>query len=277
MSQAKESVLYFNGDGDCITIPDNIALQVTNYTVEVWLKTDGIPKDWVGIFGKINFNYNLWLCYLGQIGHNWHTTQSAKATCNTEHNLVQWDQWQHIAITNDGTTARTYINSEFITESSVEHPLVADETRLIIGASLTGDKSQYFKGYITEVRLWNKARCADEIKRDMYHRLQGDEEGLVGYWPLSSTTVKDQVALDKSPNKNDGKIYGAVLKDQQLPGQLSENQKTEFFGQELGNSGLVFIVGGSNSVSSDICVNIYNAKDLEIDKILKALLKYFPE
>jgi len=33
-----------------------------------------------------------------------------------------------------------------------------------------------------EVRIWNRARSADEITADMDHRLTGAEPGLVGYW-----------------------------------------------------------------------------------------------
>ncbi|MEA5532392.1 LamG-like jellyroll fold domain-containing protein [Crocosphaera sp. XPORK-15E] len=212
-------VLYFDGDEDYIKIPDSPSLRILNYTVELWLKTDGIPNGWVGVFGKVNFNYNLWLCYLGQIGHNWHTTQSAKAISNTSENIVKWDQWQHIAITNDGKVAKIFINGELITKSSVDGSLVADNTELIIGAGLTGEKGQYYKGYLTEIRLWNKARSADEIKADMYHRLTGNENGLVGYWPL--TTAANNVAVDKTSSNNNGKIYGAVFQNAQLPGQLS--------------------------------------------------------
>tara|TARA_Y100001934_G_scaffold280950_1_gene389093 strand:- start:710 stop:5620 length:4911 start_codon:yes stop_codon:yes gene_type:complete len=43
-------------------------------------------------------------------------------------------------------------------------------------------------GGFSEIRIWNKSRTGDEIKSDMKVRLNGDESGLVGYWPLDQTS-----------------------------------------------------------------------------------------
>ena len=52
MAQQRESVLYFDGDADYINVADSEALRVHDYTVEVWLKTDGVPNGEQGIIGK---------------------------------------------------------------------------------------------------------------------------------------------------------------------------------------------------------------------------------
>lgn len=36
-----------------------------------------------------------------------------------------------------------------------------------------------------EARVWNYARTSDDIKNTYNRRLDGNEPGLVGYWPLS--------------------------------------------------------------------------------------------
>lgn len=55
---------------------------------------------------------------------------------------------------------------------------------------------------------------------------------------------------------------------------LSVDEKIEFFEQELKDSGLTVIFGGSNRVTSEVCINIYNSKDLEVDKVLEAIGSY---
>lgn len=55
---------------------------------------------------------------------------------------------------------------------------------------------------------------------------------------------------------------------------LTVDEKIEFFDKELRESGLTVIFGGSNRVSSEICVNIYNSKDLEVDQVLQAIGAY---
>ncbi|NEQ10025.1 MAG: LamG domain-containing protein, partial [Moorea sp. SIO4E2] len=80
-------------------------------------------------------------------------------------------------------------------------------------------ESDFFNGQIAEVRIWNKARTAEEIQADMHQHLTGKEEGLVGYWPLNQIepegdTIKVRDLTDnKNDNKNDGTVKGAILKD----------------------------------------------------------------
>ncbi|MDJ0581154.1 LamG domain-containing protein [Crocosphaera sp.] len=215
MTQNRESVLYFDGDGDYITVADSEALRVNNYTVEVWIKTDGVPnEDWKGIIGKPGRNFNIWLNKAAFLAHCFHTTETTNLYIASDSNLIQWNKWQHLAITNDGTTAKTYINGELKKESPIGHELVVDKTQIRIGVNLDGSGSNWYKGEMTEVRLWNKVRSEADIKETMFTRLKGDEDGLAGYWPLND--VANNTATDETENENHGKIYGAVV-DEQLP------------------------------------------------------------
>ena len=72
-----------------------------------------------------------------------------------------------------------------------------------------------YEGRFSDLRIWNCARNADEIRSDMNRRLRGDEEGLVGYWPLDEgqgTTV-----YDKTDNANHGTIHGATWEEAAPP------------------------------------------------------------
>jgi hypothetical protein len=53
-----------------------------------------------------------------------------------------------------------------------------------------------FGGDLDEVRVWNVARSVEDVRRDNWRRLRGNEEGLVGYWNF------DESARDLSPNNN---------------------------------------------------------------------------
>jgi len=229
MSQKRESALYFDGDSDYITIADSPALRVEKYTVEVWVKTDGVPNETEnGIVGKPGRDYNIWLTNTGSIQHRFHTTAGTNIGPDTPPNEVQWDKWQHIAITNDGTTAKTYINGELKADGPTTNPLIIDKTQLRIACNLDGSNANWFKGQLTEIRLWNKVRTETEIKDNMFHRLQGDEDGLAGYWPLND--IANNTASDDTKNENHGKVYGAV-EDEQLhliDGQAQGPGTTEY-------------------------------------------------
>lgn len=69
-----------------------------------------------------------------------------------------------------------------------------------------GLTSDFFKGNITDVRIWNYARSQQEILDAMNAELRGDESGLVGYWKLNEG--KGSIANDSSIYGNDGRVLG---------------------------------------------------------------------
>ena len=79
--------------------------------------------------------------------------------------------WTHVAASYDGITVRLYINgildSSFIYYGGVGRPVAG--TSLGIGVDLGADYNQnYFDGLINNVRLWNYARSANEIRDGMF-------------------------------------------------------------------------------------------------------------
>lgn len=62
-----------------------------------------------------------------------------------------------------------------------------------------------FVGIVDEVRIWNAVRTQDQIRKDMHRRLEGTEEGLVGYWRFDEGT--GTTAQDISGNNNAGILW----------------------------------------------------------------------
>ncbi len=90
------------------------------------------------------------------------------------------DRWVHFALVHTGSETIVYADGEEIVRE--ERTLnTSSEEPFYIGRWL-GD---VFHGKIAEVRLWNRPLSSEDINDNMHERLQGDEEGLVGYWPLS--------------------------------------------------------------------------------------------
>jgi hypothetical protein len=81
---------------------------------------------------------------------------------------------------------------------------------LIIGGALAtqGYCSYYslpYTGKIREARIWNDIRTDEEIQQYQDALLNGDEQGLVGYWTFDSG-----VANDLSGHGNDGQLSGSA-------------------------------------------------------------------
>jgi hypothetical protein len=119
---------------------------------------------------------------------------------------LETGKWIHVAATIDGSgIASLYKNGEQIKSGNIWLPDTLKRTRNYIGKSnFEGDA--YFKGKISDLRLWTTARTVEEIKNSMYLQLTGKEVGLVGYWRLGG--ISEDKVIDFSVNCNDGTVYG---------------------------------------------------------------------
>ncbi len=77
------------------------------------------------------------------------------------------------------------------------------------------DNQNSYQGAIRELAIWNKVRSAEEIKAGMKSCLQGNEEGLVGYWSLNEAS--GNTVYDKTANQNHGAIKGATWQEVEVP------------------------------------------------------------
>jgi len=73
--------------------------------------------------------------------------------------------WNHVAATYDGTTMRVYKNGAEIGRRALTGSLVNTADPLKLGGNAVW--SEWFKGRIDEVRVYNVARTAAEIAADM--------------------------------------------------------------------------------------------------------------
>ncbi|MDE3057426.1 MAG: VCBS repeat-containing protein [Bacteroidota bacterium] len=111
--------------------------------------------------------------------------------------------WTHIAGTLTQDTLRLYINGT--QEASGTSPGIPQDTGVVfsIGSYLQQDGTSLgnpgFRGALCQVRVWNRALTGSELHANAVRYLQGNENGLVAYWPLDDGG--GQVAHDLGPNK----------------------------------------------------------------------------
>ena len=102
-------------------------------------------------------------------------------------NQVPLYKWTHVAVTCDGDEAKVYLDG--LLETSVVRTA---ESRIVPSSStlyLLGlaNWNQWMNGSASDLRVWDRALSADEIASNRFSRLAGQENGLVGYWPLAET------------------------------------------------------------------------------------------
>lgn len=121
---------------------------------------------------------------------------------------IPQDRWSHVGIAYDAAAGevRTYLNGNPGRRVPIEGSISPTEAKLRLGAR--SESEQNFHGHLEEVRIWNTARTTDQIQRNLYARLIGDEDGLVGLWPLNDATRN--AARDRTQPPNDGVLRNAT-------------------------------------------------------------------
>ncbi|WP_375766535.1 hypothetical protein NR798_33280 [Archangium gephyra] len=241
--------LAFNGKSDYAEVLDSQSLRLGAYTAEVWfkpvktaedmhadaqasmvasqeamfkamkamgVKPPNLPKPefkWRGVFGKKGRNYALFIRGDGLVHHRFHSAAGSNdGAPDTAAGVIQWNKWNHVAITNDGKVARTFVNGVKLTEGPVTGALVIDNERISIGRNADGSDDAFFNGELGEIRLWSRARSPEEISGNMYRRLDGKDASLVSLWRFSDAQGN---TLPDACGRNAGRLSVEKAKPQE--------------------------------------------------------------
>jgi hypothetical protein len=116
--------------------------------------------------------------------------------------LTMQEGWLHVAATYDGKIMRAFINGNERGSKTPTDVLATVQTQVRIAWSPF--TNAHFDGILDEVRIWNIARTAQEIKSTMSVRLTGDEAWLVAYWRFDEGA--GLIAHDSSTRGNDATL-----------------------------------------------------------------------
>ena len=156
--------LYFDGEDDYVetNYSDNLPV----WTIAAWVNGDNEPAS-QGPSGPVHWQQNLQI--------NWdHQEDNFRGAAGTmvvdtwygaSFGYLQANTWYHLVATYDGENLKAYKNGVLITKTTT--PLGSSNTEsetLKLGrhSSFT-DATNYFRGSIDDVRLYNYALSADDI------------------------------------------------------------------------------------------------------------------
>ena len=168
-----DGAILLDGVDDYIELPNDAAFDLTEHTIMATVKVaDYLQRNWIISKGVSYGNYNLnvidgthayWPGYAAYShqspGGIWSSISSGEP--------VPTGEFFNIAVTLSPTQFNAYINGELMrTFSNPAVPLLNDEP-VRIGAGMYPDLSSLFKGVIDEVRIYDVALSAAEI-RDLH-------------------------------------------------------------------------------------------------------------
>jgi len=205
--------LSFDGVDDYVEVPRVIQ---DDWTIEFWVNTTdvGLGTSWYLGKGLVDGE-------VGGLANDFGTSVDSQGRftfgvgnpdTHLHGSVINDGNWHHCAATRIASTGEMKVYTDGVLDNSVIGPTGTKNAppSLRIGMLQTGIHP--LNGFITEVRIWNFARTAQQIADWKDRTLAGDEPGLVGYWRAQETwklTPETNTLPDLSGHGNDGNIYGA--------------------------------------------------------------------
>src|ERR1043166_3552592 len=212
---AQNKALKLDGRGSYVELPPNIFRDLTQATVEVWVKWEtfqtysrvfefGGPWQSMSLFNHANtsdLRFNLY-------PRNAKFDGSAQNIIRVA-GVLHSNEWIHlVAVTGPGGM-ELYANGRLIGQhtNTASFADIAVFHTNVIGHGLTGNPNDRdFRCELDELRVWNHRRTAAQIRANMCKRLTGKEEGLTHLWNFD-----DGTANDSSSSAHHGKLIGNAM------------------------------------------------------------------
>ncbi len=283
--------LNFNGSNYAVTA-NNDALNFGTgpFSFSVWVNANSLTANADGVFSKDSYaGGNSYTGYLVNVraGPTWSfETRNVVSGAGPDNVVLSASNattgWTHIVAVRSGNSPavlRLYINgvlSNTTTEGSVTD--VSNSAGFTIGNLNSGLPSQYFNGKTDDVRAYNRALSASEIKQLYQQGAAGLKSassqtganvpinnGLVGYWPFDGkdTNWTTGMTADKSGQGNMGTLVN--MSTTTSPAQGKIGQAFRFGGAtsyiNVGNPASLSFSNQSFSVSSWVRLNTVPTAD----------------
>ncbi|NCS18130.1 MAG: LamG domain-containing protein, partial [Microcystis aeruginosa G13-12] len=210
ITRPEGKALYFDGVNDYINAGVKPSLELSKtFTIEAWINPQKQIQQYGGIIVNREGEYQVIIGADGTLVWAFANSSPGWTGISTGY-VVKTNEWTHIAISYDNGLIKTYANGLLVHtydgagSLGDAHP---NEDEFRIGYRQAGF-SQYFKGQIDEVRIWNVARTQAEIQANLNQKLTGNEQGLVGYWNFEEAT--GNTVNDLTANKNNGTLINGV-------------------------------------------------------------------
>lgn len=157
--------LELDGEDDYCEVPDDDTLDITDeITIEAWINPEVtsvryvVQKGWFAGQTGVGGVYSLDL-FPGKLrGVLVEPDGTFHGLVGTT--IIKIGEWQHIAMTWDGSTQKVYYNGNLENSASFTGSIATSTGEVLIGRY----GSLYFEGLIDDVRIYNKGLTADEIE-----------------------------------------------------------------------------------------------------------------
>ncbi|WP_255347724.1 LamG-like jellyroll fold domain-containing protein, partial [Flavobacterium sp. ACAM 123] len=225
--------LDFDGIDDNVNLKNNYNLNTGSFSIETWIKPGASNTSIQTIFSKrsssaLTDGYDLRLVN-NVVSFNWNNSNAI-----TSNYAINTGRWYHIAVTFNGTSYNLYIDGISVKNATAgANPVANNNAKCILGAMIQGSNypylpTNYFKGWMQELRIWNVALTTAQTRQMMNQRITNTSTNVLGaivpltvpglswsnlegyYQMTQSTDILNGFLVDKTSNLRNGKLIGIV-------------------------------------------------------------------
>jgi hypothetical protein len=181
---------------DNLQIPAGAALQLSNaFAVECWVRLSAntnypYPEFVVKTLSAVMTSYDIFRLYVNgdNPSNRWFAATmyfggAGDYTAQNSAFRLQSDRWYHLAATFDATAdtnnLKLYVNGELQGSANVTGSLPTSPVPWVV--------SRFLDGAVDDLRFWNRALTAQEIRDRFTGPLAGNEPGLAAYYTFDDT------------------------------------------------------------------------------------------
>ena len=209
------SALHFDGWNSCAVCPSSYNLTEA-LTIEAWIYPTGCGEMANLGFGRVLDKGKFSLFLIGShpayadhsVAFQLIHAGNAPSLSSTQERSISLYNWQHVAVTYDGTTSavKMYINGIEQALVHVQPPSgsIMDNSSDDVFIGNDYNRGFTFDGIIDEARLWSAVRNREEICANMRSDVVGTEPNLIGYWKMDEGSGES--IQDYSTHGNDGVV-----------------------------------------------------------------------
>ena len=201
----RRGLMYdLQGTQDFLEVPAhaNFNFGANNFSFEAWVRSVDDQTEWQCLWEFNNGTTMGFHFYL--LGQNSSVSPrglyiNAVDVNLGEHRVITapqvWraNEWNHLAFTRNGTQITFYVNGHafagipVLTDAPITTGMAfLTHTNWQIGARRSGSARLPLRGFIDEVRIWNRSLNQNEIRERQHLTLEGTETGLVAYYQFNN-------------------------------------------------------------------------------------------
>nr|WP_152556317.1 GEVED domain-containing protein [Nonlabens ulvanivorans] len=207
--------IYFDGRNDYLQTAVPVTAGLNSSSMMVWVLADHTASDAV-IMGEDNFNIvlnpsgNVILSAVDSGGNNFSITST---------NTISDIKWMHIAASYDSVNMTLYINGveEGVIGTSGLPLSSLSGNSFTVGNSSIAGSSNYYRGYLDEIRVFNSAQDINDLRRIMYQEIEANGSYVTGVvLPKDTSILWNELAIYYDFTRIEGDIVYDVTNNMDI-------------------------------------------------------------